>query len=67
MDFGHIAIRLGKEASAVLVWGPATKEELEDMAYGLGEYFREENPNSHFYRTGPGTAEQITIINLSDR
>jgi hypothetical protein len=64
-NFGHVSIRVGKEASAVLVWGPATIGELKDMVYTLGEYFRECEPESRFYRTGPETGEQVVIINLS--
>jgi hypothetical protein len=34
------------------------------MVCALGEYFRECEPDTYFYRTGPETGEQITIINL---
>jgi hypothetical protein len=64
-NFGHVSIRVGKESSAVVIWGPASIGELKDMAYALGEYFRECEPEARFYRTGPETGQQVTVVNLS--
>jgi hypothetical protein len=48
-----------------MVWGPASVSELRDMLFALQEYFQECVPESHFYRTGQLTGEQIIIVNLS--
>jgi hypothetical protein len=40
-NFGHVALRVGKESSAVMIWGPASIGELKDMTYALREYFKE--------------------------
>jgi hypothetical protein len=62
-NFGHVSVRVGREASAVMVWGPATTKELRDMIYALGEYFNECEPGARFFRTGPETGKQVTVIN----
>jgi hypothetical protein len=63
-NFGHVSVRVGKETSAVMVWGPASIKQIRDMLFALQEYFQECVPESHFYKTGQLTGEQVVVINL---